>query len=211
MKTSMKTLFCLAFTAFCLLAAQTASAQFTTPDSVCAGTQDVVYGIVGANGTSTYSWSLSNPSSGTIDNSIATNDSVIQIDWGTTPGVYTLRVVETSATGCLGDTVTLDVTVRALPTIAIVGDSVCQGDMASLAVTLTGQAPWTIDYTDGTNNFSETANTANYVINAGGYTTTQTITITGVTDGYACAATGTLPDATLFVYPKPATGAIFHY
>lgn len=209
MKTSMKKLFLFAFVAFCLLAAQTASAQFTTPDSVCAGTQDVVYGIVGANGTSTYTWSVTG--GGTIDNSIATNDSLIQVDWGTTPGVYTLSVVETSATGCLGDTVTLDVTIRALPTIAIVGDSVCQNDIASLAVTLTGQAPWYIDYTDGTNNFTDTANTASYVINAGGYTTTQTITITGVTDGYACAATGTLPDATLLVYPKPATGSIFHY
>lgn len=209
MQNKLKTLLFIAFSTFCLLAAQTASAQFTTPDSVCAGTQDVLYGITGANGSSTYTWSVSG--GGTVDNSISTNDSTIQVDWGTTPGTYTLSVVETSSTGCIGDTVTLDVTVRALPTITLAGDSVCIDDVASLAVVLTGQAPWYIDYTDGTNTFTDTATTSSYIINAGGYTTTQTITITGVTDGYACGATGTLPSATLFVYPKPSTGAIFHY
>ncbi len=212
MRTHMKHFLLLAFTAFCLLAVMPkAQAQFTTPDSVCAGTQDVVYGVLNANSSSTYAWFLSDPGAGTIDSSLAPNDSLIQIDWGTTPGVYTLQVVETSSTGCLGDTVSLDITVRALPTIAIVGDSVCQNDIASLAVTLTGQAPWYIDYTDGTNNYTDTATTSNYIINLGGYTTTQTITITGVTDGYACGAAGTLPSTTILVYPKPSTGAIFHY
>lgn len=207
----MKNSLLVAFTALSLFFSNALSAQFTTPDSVCANTQDVVYGITGANPNSTFSWSLSDPTAGTIDNSVATNDSVIQIDWGNTQGLYTLNVVETSATGCLGDTVSLDITIRALPTIALVGDSACANDIASLAVTLTGQAPWYIDYTDGTNNFTDTANTANYVINATGYTTTQTITVTGVTDGYACGATGTLPSTTVFIYPKPSTGTIFHY
>lgn len=186
--------------------------QVTYTDTVCASTQDKVYGITGPNATSSYSWWLSNPAAGTIDNSITANNNQIEIDWGVTAGTFTLYVQETSGDGCLGDTISLDVIVNPLPTIAIVSDSVCEGFSATLTVTLTGQAPWDIDYTDGTNNYTTTAASSPHTVTLPAYTTSQTITITGVTDGNTCDADPTgLPNTGVVIYPKPSTGAIFHY
>ena len=189
-----------------------AVAQVTYTDSVCAGTQDKVYGIMNSTATSTYSWWLSDPTAGTIDNSIAPNDSIIEIDWGLTAGTYTLYSVETSQDGCIGDTVELDIVVHPLPTALVVSDSVCENFSATLTFDLTGQAPWTIDYTDGTTNFTAVANATPFTISTPPYTTSQTITVTGVTDGYSCDADPAgLPSTLVHIYPKPSTGAIYHY
>ena len=195
-----------------LMLSNAAMAQVTYTDSVCAGTQDKVYGITGAVTTSTYTWYISNSSAGTIDNSITTNDSEIQIDWGTTVGTYTLYVVETTGDGCTGDSVMLDVVVNPLPTATIVADSVCSGYSATLTLNLTGQAPWTVDYSDGTNTYTANANTTPYTVALPAYTTSQTITITGVTDGHNCDADNAgLPSTGVTIFPKPTTGAIYHY
>lgn len=187
-------------------------AQVTYTDTVCAASQDKVYGVTGPNATSTYNWWLSNPAAGTIDNSITANNNQIEIDWGVSTGTFTLYVQETSGDGCLGDTISLDVVVNPLPTVAIVADSVCEGFAATLTVTLTGQAPWTVDYTDGTNNYSSTASSSPHTVTLPAYLTSQTITITGVTDGNTCDADPTgLPSTGVVIYPKPSTGAIFHY
>lgn len=189
-----------------------ANAQSTSPDSVCAGSQDVIYGIMNSNPTSTYSWSLSDPTAGTIDTTITPNDSIIQIDWGSTTGTYTLYLVETNINGCLGDTVGLDITINALPTIALIGDSVCTDNVSQITASLTGEAPWIIDYTDGSVNYTDTAIASPYVINLPAYASTQTISITGVIDGNTCAADASgLPSTTIFIYPKPATASIYHY
>lgn len=202
----------LALVSFFALTSLAASAQVTYTDSVCAGTQDKVYGIMNSNATSTYSWWLSDPTAGTIDNTIAPNDSVIQIDWGLAPGTYTLFSVETSQEGCIGDTVQLDIIVHPLPTALVVADSVCENFSATLTFTLTGQAPWTIDYTDGTNNFTVVANASPFTVSTPPYSASQTITVTGVTDGYSCDADPVgLPSTPVFIYPRPNTGAIYHY
>jgi len=188
------------------------TAQVTFMDSVCAGTQDKVYGIMNSEPTSTYTWWLSDPTAGTIDNTIATNDSLIEIDWGLAPGTYTLYSVEASLDGCYGDTVQLDIVVHPLPTALVVSDSVCENFSATLTFDLSGQAPWTIDYTDGTNNFTVVANATPFILSTSPYSSSQTITVTGVTDGYSCAADpGGLPSTLVHIYPRPATGAIYHY
>lgn len=207
-KTSQK----LAILALMTFMSLSAMAQLTYTDSVCAGTQDKVYGIMNSEPTSIYAWWLSDPTAGTIDNSIAPNDSLIEIDWGLTPGTYTLYSVETSLDGCIGDTVQLDIIVHPLPTALVVSDSVCENFSATLTFDLTGQAPWTIDYTDGTNNFTAVANATPFTISTPPYTSSQTITVTGVTDGYSCAADPAgLPSTPVHIYPRPTTGAIYHY
>jgi len=184
----------------------------TATDTVCAGSQDVVYGILNSDPTSRYLWSLDPSSGGTIDNSLNLNDSTIQIDWSLNTGTYTLSVVEQTIDGCYGDTVDLDIIVNPLPTVAVVGDSVCMNDPSQMEVTLTGQSPWIIDYTDGTNNYTDTATGSPYIIMLPAYASTQTITVTQVTDGNGCDAdNATLPSTTIYIYPKPATGGIFHY
>lgn len=208
-RTSIKSL--LAFIGLLFISA-TAIGQVTYTDSVCAGSQDVVYGVTGPVASSTYNWWLSNPGAGTIDNSITGNNNQIEIDWGIITGTYTLYVQETSSNGCLGDTVSLNVIINPLPTVAIVADSVCEGFAATLTLTLTGQAPWTVDYTDGTNNYTTVANSSPHTVTLPAYTTSQTITITGVTDGNTCDADAAgLPSTGVVVFPKPTTGAIFHY
>ncbi len=186
--------------------------QVTYTDSVCAGSQDVVYGVTGPVASSTYNWWLSNPAVGTIDNSITSNNNQIEIDWGITTGTYTLYVQETSSNGCLGDTVSLNIIINPLPTVAIVADSVCEGFAATLTLTLTGQSPWTVDYTDGSNNYQTIAASSPHTVSLPAYTTSQTITITGVTDGNTCDADPAgLPSTGVVIFPKPTTGAIFHY
>lgn len=195
-----------------LMISSTAFAQVTYTDSVCAGSQDVVYGITGAATTSNYTWWLSDPTAGTIDTSVSANNSTIEIDWGTVVGTYTLSAVETTNNGCIGDTVTLNIVINPLPTVAIVADSVCEGFNASLTFTLTGTAPWTINYTDGTTNFSATATASPHVVSLPAYTTSQTITVTGLTDDNGCAADPAgLPSTNVTIFQGATTGPIFHY
>ncbi len=202
----------LAAFAFFLFIGGSAIAQVTYTDTVCASSQDVVYGITGASATSTYTWSISNPAAGSIDNSITSNDSEIQIDWGILTGTFTLYAYETTADGCLGDSITLDVVINPLPTVAIASDSVCENFSATLTFDLTGQAPWTIDYTDGTTSFTTVANSTPHTVSLPPYVTSQTITVTGVTDSNTCDADASgLPSTNVTSFAKPVTGAIYHY
>jgi len=189
------------------------SQTYTYTDSVCAGSQDVRYGISGSNATSTYTWSLSDPTAGTIDNSVTANDSEIEIDWGTTVGTYTLYAYETSADGCLGDSVQLDIVINPLPTVAIVSDSVCEGFSATLTFEFTGTAPWVVSYTDGTTTFTDTANATPYTASLPNYTTSQSIDVTSLSDANGCAGDPALlpTSVPVHIYPKPTTGGIYHY
>lgn len=186
--------------------------KYTSTDSVCAGSQDVVYGIMNPTPGSTYQWTLSG--GGTLDASLNAPDTLVQVDWGTTVGTYNLSVVEVSSNGCFGDTISLDIVINALPTIALVGDSICANDGALVQATLTGTGPWIIDYTDGTGNYTDTATTTTWTLdNLPTYATAQTITVSSLEDlGTGCQAdASTLPNTSIYVYPKPNTGQIFHY
>lgn len=195
-----------------LLITQSLSAQVTYTDSVCAGSSDVVYGVTGAAASSHYTWFISDPTAGTIDSTVSANNGTIEIDWGTTAGTYTLYVVENDQYGCWSDTNSLNIVINPLPTVAMVADSVCEGFSASVTFTLTGTAPWIIDYTDGSTNFTDTANASPYVVSLPAYNSSQTVTVTGLTDANGCAADPAgLPNTPIIVHPKPSTGAIFHY
>ncbi len=202
----------LALLAGFFLLSTSAFAQVTYTDTICAGEADVVYGVSGAITTSSYSWWLSDPAAGAIDSSVSANNSTIEIDWGTTVGTYTLYVQETTLNGCLSDTVELDIIILPLPTVAIVADSVCEGFISNLTFDLTGTAPWTIDYSDGTNTYSTTATSTPHTVALPAYTTSQTITVTGLSDANGCAADpNALPSTNVTIFPAPNAGAIFHY
>ena len=80
----------------------------------------------------------------------------ISVDWtGSTGG----QVCVQSSNGC-GNTpqVCFNVIVNPNPTATLSGDNdFCtgSGDIIDLTIQLTGTAPWNVDYTDGTNNFTE--------------------------------------------------------
>ncbi len=71
-----------------------ASAQSTVTHTICVESQDVVYGITGADPTSNFTWGFATGYSamGTIDNSVSSNNDQIQIDWGSTAG--TTRILQ---------------------------------------------------------------------------------------------------------------------
>lgn len=192
-----------------------ASAQSTATDTVCVSSSDVTYGISGADPTSTFDWGFAAGYSalGTIDNSITTNNSEIEIDWGSASGSTRIYALEQSADGCYGDTVYLDIILNDLPTIAITGDQVCENDSSSVNFTLTGVAPWDVTLSDGTNNYNYTVTNANATVTVAVFTPgTHSISVVSVSDANGCNAdvSGVTP-ATVTINAKPTTGGIYHF
>ncbi len=189
-----------------------AQAQVTYTDTVCVASQDVVYGVSGASPGTQYTWFLSDPAAGTIDTTVTASNDQIQVDWNNLVGTYTLSVVSQNVNGCFGDTVSLDVVLNPLPTVAIVGDSICEGFTANLTFDFTGSAPWIVEYSDGSTTYTDTAATTPFVASIPNYSSTTTINVTSLSDANGCNADpANLPSTTIFVYPKPSTGAIFHF
>lgn len=186
------------------------------PDTVCVGTLDKVYGLTNVPSSSNLYWSLSDPTMGTIDTSIINNaaDTIIEIDWGMTPGAVTLSVVEQTIDGCWGDTLNLDIYLNPLPTIALVGDSVCyDATSANLTFTFTGTAPWIFTYEVDGVSYTDTATTSpHYVTIPGPHQTTANVTVTGVSDFFCTGDVTGVPGSLIYVRPKPGTlSQIFHY
>lgn len=99
-------------------------------NAVCVNTTGEGYSVINTPG-STYDWIITGgtQSGGGTSNSIT-------VDWGSTPGSGSVKVVEDN--GCTsGDTVSLNVTLNALPVVSFSGlDTVCQ--IADPPATLTG-------------------------------------------------------------------------
>lgn len=192
------------------LAAQSTS---TATDSVCAGASNVTYGITNARSSSDYHWFLNDTAAGTIDSTVATNDSLIRVSWTTSPGSYTLSAIELTSGGCYGDTVQLTVVVRPLPTALMTADSICAGSAPQVTFTFTGQAPWVFSYSDGSQVFNDTAAVSPYVTTVPAtYSNPQTLSMTSLTDANSCAAdTAGLPSTPVNLFSQPTTGPIYHF
>lgn len=180
-----------------------------SPDTVCAGAS-VSYSITGTPG-STFQWVIN----GGVQASGGNTDS-IRVNWSSTPGIDTLKVVEFNVIGCPGDTIKLAVVRLTPPTVAIAGtDSICinSSTVASkLKMTFTGLAPWTVTYTeDGTSrNLTTSANP--YTFNSQVFTSAgvKPYAVTVLQDRFGCAGTKT-GSANVTVFPKPSTSAIRRY
>ena len=97
----------------------------------------------------------------------------------------------------------VSVNVNSLPTASLSGaDTICYGDETDLVFDFTGVGPWTVTYTDGTNDYTFTT-TFNRHFEAVSPTTTRNYSIISVTDGNspACSNTGT-GNPQVFVYPE---------
>ena len=117
----------------------------TSPtQTVCAGSLAEPYLINPPTSGSTYQWTLSG---GGILN-LGTSSDNITVDWGMTPGTYTISVVETDINGCIGLPVTVDVTVNSLPTATVAtSQTACVGSVIPDLTAIGSNVTWYSDVT----------------------------------------------------------------
>ena len=149
----------------------------------------------GQNITS-WSWSFpgGSPSSSTVQNPIVTYNN---------PGVYQVSLSVSSSYG--SSTVTIDsVVIVAYPHATIEGDyTIVTGTSAALIFEFTGNAPWSVTYTDGSNVYVENGITDNPFYVTVSPTDTVSYWITAFSDTF-CA--GTFSDtANIFVVDPPTS------
>jgi len=167
---------------FCLIFTQGIIKVNAQSQSVCVSSSKIY--DINPNVGSTYYWSLKN-GLGTITTISGRTDSII-INYGTTTGTDTLRVVEVGSSGCIGDTAKIRILILQNLTATISGtDSICTNNSSvnQISVAFTGVGPWNMSYTDGTtpvnvNNIS----TNPYLITTPVYTTVgvRTFSITSI-------------------------------
>jgi len=181
----------LLFSIVILLTSLTAYSQVPTPNAangqtVCPN-ETHFYGDQVIDPTSTYQFSIVPAQPFTV------SSQQIQVTW-TTPGVYTMTMIETNASGCQFTT-TAQITVQNAVTATIDPIVVCEGGIAQ---NITGQNLGSNPVFSGTGVNGTTFNPSGLL--AGNYT----ITVTSQTAG-GCPITGT---GTVTVEPLP-TGIIY--
>lgn len=119
-----------------------------------------------------------------------------------TPAVNTNYSMVSVNNGCVGTTSGfVPVTVVPVPAALISGtQTICSGNAAQFSIALTGATPWTISWTDGTSNTTQTGVTANPYLVTVTPASTRTYTLTQVFSG----CTGTIAgQAAIDVVPVP--------
>ncbi len=108
--------------------------------------------------------------------------------------------------GCAGPASVYTIIVNPLPTATLSGGkTACFGANTTLTVNLTGTAPWTITYTDGSNPVTISGIGTNiYTFNVTA-SSTKTYTITSVSDGLSCSNTGS--GSAVVIQPPAAVDA----
>jgi hypothetical protein len=136
--------------------------------------------------------------------------STVDVTW-LKPGVY-FYTVKAVRPGCssnlkVGKMIVTD----ALPTATILPPTpVCAGEKATLTIELTGEAPWSIDVSDGTTTTTYSGITSSPFTLTVSPTATTSYTVTRVSDsnGENLIPSNTV---TLVVKPRPVTSPIIQY
>ncbi|OUJ72679.1 cellulose binding domain-containing protein [Hymenobacter crusticola] len=174
---------------------------FTT-NTVCLGQPTAFTNTSKAvEANATYAWDIDN--NGTVDYTTK-NIAHTYAEAGT----YTAKLTITQ--GECADSYTQQVTVRALPTVALSGTAtICAGTSTKLALHLTGVAPWTVTYSTDVDptaktlviNAADVSSTGDYLLTVSP-ATKQTYTLTAVSDGN-CTGLAPTGSATVTVNTKP--------
>ena len=166
------------------------------PARICSGNSTQLYAnATGGSGTYSYSWN-SDPAGFT---SLLANPAV-------SPSVTTrYTVVVNDGTNTISGNVT--VTVDPLPTAVISGSAtICAGSSANLSVALTGTAPWSITYTEGTTPLTISGISGTPATISVSPTSTKTYRLTAVSDS-RCTGTSYTGSALVTVNPLPTVYA----
>lgn len=176
-------------------------------DTICSASSNVSYEALYNQASRNYTWTFTGSSAGTIDQSITSNDSEVELDVDSISGDYTLKAVESTS----GHQTYFYIHVNPLPTIAYSIDSICLEEAYDMEITLTGTAPWTVQYEyTGSGTQSVNISSSPYTIHMPG--TADSFNFIQVTDDEGCTNSADfLPDVVIPYFPKPGpTGAIFH-
>lgn len=177
------------------------AALFTHRDTVCAGEQNVIYNTSYTQSSSTYTWSFTGQSAGTIDDQIVNNDSVVEVDFNTTSGNYILDAVESGT----GNRTRWFIHVNSLPALGYAIDSTCLNESYTIDLSLTGTGPWTLEYqyTDSPKQ-SIVITTTNYSLNMPA--SADTFEFLSLTDANGCTIQGSqIPSGNVPYFPKPSS------
>jgi large repetitive protein len=168
--------------------------------SVCLNATEP-YGVV-LNAGSTYAWSVTPLAGGNGTITPGATPNLISVTW-TSVGTATMQVIETNASGCVGDPVTIIVTVNPLPTVSVNSSAICPGALAT--ITATPGTPGTYSYVwtvpGGATNPGNVASFTSGI--AGTYSVVITNTVTNCGSSSA-SGTVTINAAPTLVITNPA-------
>lgn len=138
--------------------------------------------IIGTEASSTFAWTV--VQSGVSGASAGNGPMIAQklTSTGASSGTAVYTISPTSK-GCAGTAKTITVTVNPRPTANIgPNQTICYGETANFSIGLTGKAPWTITYTDGSTPTTVTTSVNPYVFSVSGITANKTYTISKLSD-----------------------------
>ena len=163
------------------------------------------YGVVLTAGSS-YLWTITPVAGGNGTITPGATPNLITVNW-TSAGTATLQVVETNASGCVGDPVNILVTINPLPTVTVNSTAVCAGSDATITATPgtagTYNYVWTVPV--GATNPGNVASFTSGI--AGTYSVVITNTVTGCGSASA-SGTVTVNAAPTLVITNPPVACL---
>ena len=138
--------------------------------------------VVGTETSTTFAWTV--VQTGVTGATLGSGNSIAQklTTTGATSGTAVYTITPTSK-GCLGTAKTITVTVNPRPTANIgPNQTICYGGTGTFSIALTGKAPWTFTYTNGTTPTTVTTSVNPYVFTVPNIIVNTTYIVTTLSD-----------------------------